>query len=766
MPDPFKDLLEAYEFATLQAMANHNGYKTQARQNKAELIRSLTSCFSDPLKIKQNLEKLSQPEREAMRVLQLQGGTASRGGISRRLRDLKLIEERDTRLNPNTSQQPDFRKADSRILDEILAHLQVMGLVCGRPAPDPWGHVSALTLRLTDNYMIPATVMALLPPLPELPPLPSVAAPFSVLESSARVFQRDLYLYWSYVYRTKPELIAKGLLAKRHLTAINETLLQRETITTGQGEADFPRLMFMRFMLTQLGLIEVDKQETLSAKNGEDFLGADPSTRVRRVFENYLNGHRLNELTWLFSISGYSNTLHPAPEQVLNGRKIITGYLRQTSDWTAISALIQRIRETNYEFFLPRTHRSEAQYVYSAPNHPYNSSGNALGWEWPFAAYMDESEGWQRMEAQWITWIVTTPLYWMGLVDLGFKSEDAKTPDFFRLTALGRWLLAGGPPPEIPLSGGQVIVQPDYTIMAFDPISDAVLFRLEQFSQRVSAERAILLRLSQRSVYAAQQAGWDAARIQTYLEELSHLPLPANVTRTLFEWQASHERIRIYPHVNVLHAPHPADLDELAQQDKLKPLLERTLAPGVVALPPNKKLAEVHRAFTGVSWWPVITPKNASLPPKSATLDPDGHLTFLQRAPGVYLRAHLARFAEAEGNGYRLTLASIRRAAKTGLSAPQIVEELNRVLVQPMPPAMAQRVLAWSGHFGQVEADPVTLLRFKSDSALKELLRDPELSAMLRTLRPADIDQLAIVRAKDLEKLRRLLEERGVEWKD
>ena len=64
--------------------------------------------------------------------------------------------------------------------------------------------------------------------------------PEKILESSARVFQRDLYLYWSYVYHNQPELIGKGLLAKRHLTAVNETLLQRETIGTGQSETDFP----------------------------------------------------------------------------------------------------------------------------------------------------------------------------------------------------------------------------------------------------------------------------------------------------------------------------------------------------------------------------------------------------------------------------------------------------------------------------------------------------------------------------------------------
>ena len=96
----------------------------------------------------------------------------------------------------------------------------------------------------------------------------------------------------------------------------------------------------------------------------------------------------------------------------------------------------------------------------------------------------------------------------------------------------------------------------------------ACSFSLEQFARRVSAERAVLYRLTQQSVYAAQQNGWDAARIQAYLEELSHQPLPANIARTLAEWQTAHERIRILAHVNLLHAPQPADLDELAGQTK------------------------------------------------------------------------------------------------------------------------------------------------------------------------------------------------------
>jgi hypothetical protein len=310
-----------------------------------------------------------------------------------------------------------------------------------------------------------------------------------------------------------------------------------------------------------------------------------------------------------------------------------------------------------------------------------------------------------------------------------------------------------------------VIIQPDFTILAFDPITDGVIYRLEQFSQRVSAERAILFRLSQQSVYAGQQAGWSAARIQAYLEELSRQPLPGNIARTLAEWQAGHERIRIYPRVHVLHASQ-TDLDELAADHRTVALLERRVSEEVVVLPANQKLGSVKKQFAEMGWFPVITPQTAGLPERSVRLDDEGRLTFKTPRPGLYLRAHLARFAEPEGQDYRLTPASIRRAVNAGTPATQLVTELERVLEQPVPHEFAQRLLGWSGFFGQVEAEATTLLRFKNPAALQHFRRDPQLGELLRALRSDDLERLALVRTKDLEKLRRLLTERGVEWKE
>ncbi len=307
---------------------------------------------------------------------------------------------------------------------------------------------------------------------------------------------------------------------------------------------------------------------------------------------------------------------------------------------------------------LPRSYRSTSPHsYYYDTNSPYSQYGNPLGWEWPFPPSLDEGEGWRRVEGSLIEYMVYGPLTWLGLVDLGFNHPDSG-PDSFRLTAPGRWLLANEVPPEIPIGGGQVIVQPDFTILAFDPVSDVVLFNLEVFARRVSAERAILLRLTQASVYNAQQAGWDAARIQNYLEELTHQPLPANITRTLAEWQKTHERIRIFPHANLLHARQPSDLDELSGQknlENLQPVLKQVLAPGVIALPTQAKLGQVFELLAQAGWQPRVTSKSASLPPHSVEASADGRLSFLQHAPGLYLRAHLTRFAEEDGEGYRLT---------------------------------------------------------------------------------------------------------------
>ena len=157
-----------------------------------------------------------------------------------------------------------------------------------------------------------------------------------------------------------------------------------------------------------------------------------PLERIRRTFEAYVTGRQLNELALQHSISAYGERLVPAPDRLVDARKALVLYFRLAVHWTGLEALIERVRETAYEFLLPRIFRpANSQSYYYSTVHPYTQYGNPLGWDWSFSPGMDESDGWRRVEGQWIPWMVNEAFFWMGLVDLGYHDPKGVEPDCF-----------------------------------------------------------------------------------------------------------------------------------------------------------------------------------------------------------------------------------------------------------------------------------------------------------------------------------------------
>ena len=114
-----------------------------------------------------------------------------------------------------------------------------------------------------------------------------------------------------------------------------------------------------------------------------------------------------------------------------------------------------------------------------------------------------------------------------------------------------------------------MVVQPNFRIFAFDPISDGVLARLDGFATRLNAERGVEYELSRESVYRAQLAGQSVDGIRTWLEQVTDAALPQNVSRSLDEWQAAFERVVIRPRVGWLEVASP----ELAEAILANPAL-------------------------------------------------------------------------------------------------------------------------------------------------------------------------------------------------
>ena len=133
------------------------------------------------------------------------------------------------------------------------------------------------------------------------------AQPF-VAPGSARAFQRDMFFYWSAVRARPVALTKQERLYRKDTRRVNAALLYPEPIegadlsawtlgATGlygdgsavsdqpaKDETDIPRLLFLRLMMTDLGLL-VRHRQTLRAPDRPAFLQLDPAGRTRAAFE-------------------------------------------------------------------------------------------------------------------------------------------------------------------------------------------------------------------------------------------------------------------------------------------------------------------------------------------------------------------------------------------------------------------------------------------------------------------------------------------------
>jgi hypothetical protein len=342
-------------------------------------------------------------------------------------------------------------------------------------------------------------------------------------------------------------------------------------------------------------------------------------------------------------------------------------------------------------------------------------------------------------------------------LDLGHQDDGPAVA--FRLTEIGRHLLAGGPAPA-PDAGdaGRIVLQPNFHIVAFGPVPELALIELERFADRVSADRAVEFSLSRESVYRAQRLGLGAADVAATLERLTGAALPQNVARSLDEWQAAHERIVVRRGVSLLQAADPAILQELAAAAGGGPSALRVLGPTVALVRDEAALGAALRT-AGIA--PVTGHDRSGR--GSLRLEDDGRVAFRHRLPDIYALGRVQQLAEwdEELGAWRLTAAAARRARSAlGMGAPAQVSAWRSLCAGAPPDWLETRVKAWCGHYGTAKLDETVLLE----------LRDAEALAALRGLVGAAVALTPVtaggpvvkLRSADLETVRRALEELGV----
>lgn len=619
-----------------------------------------------------------------------------------------------------------------------------------------------------------------------------------LLEGSARTFQRDIYFYWSTVRAHPLSLTKGGRLYQRDLRLVNDALLEQQEIAN-KSELDVPRLIFMRLLLTELGLVQ-ERDDQIRAVPDPELFTLDPSARVRRTFDQWRDGTFWNELLSIsdLTIRGVDSRLERVPSQISQARRTVLDQIAALhrgrpagTHWTSISRLLEHIHTHDYEFLLPRdylaVHGGYLGYQsYLSHASPYISYGNAMGWSF-LPPVQDEADGWYLVEAKFIRSILLEPMYWMGLLDIGLLDGIATA---YRLTPIGAWVLDAGPQVELPQEGGRVVVQPNFELFAFDPISDLVLAKLDEFAERVQAERAIKYRLTRRSVYQAQKRGWSAARIVAALEEmtLAHdgngapggQPLPQNIVRTLQEWQALYERVTIHRRAALLQAADDQLLSQLFQDPSVRRHLVQKVEganDGEAALaiisPALGETEELTRVLERAGY-PALRTRSSqdTLRPdvllEESKLTPTGiPVEFDVALPSIYLLEQIESFSSRDERGrFYLTPASIQQAIDQGFAIQDILGRLHKLHRGPIPPAVERQIRAWGHYYGDAALEQVTLVQVQDAQTLNELLAEPEIRALLRPFVPDPGHALALVAPEHLDELREVLARYGITVRD
>jgi hypothetical protein len=767
-----KEVLQSYNINVLKAMASINDVEVRSKR-KAAHVKALSRALYNRAAVEAALPRLSARERRALDLILMFGGATTSQRLKQALEREELIRERpkSTRgVGYRRVQKGDPRRQDSPFFEDVVMRLTCLGLIVGQGNAESYTTVIGFVPGI--RLVIPPQVV---PHLPEVTLQEDTFVPQIDLtaEASARTFQRDLYLYWSYVRDEQVRLTKQDYLYKRDLKQINETLLVQGDMGKGMGEEENPRLHFIRLLLQEMGLLKVRRQSTVSAVPTSEFWSDSPSARVKACFQSWVEKVFWNELRHLPGISIQSWYEPPELSLVVTARKKALAHLRNLplGEWVALERLVNRLRMTDYEFLFSREvpdQRRHYGYGYYSPDFdtPYSAYRNPLGWQ--FSPIEDEAQGWEVVEAQFIHHIVTRPLHWMGLVDVGYagpadQDGAALKPVAYRVTDIGAWVLGLGSAPQIPTDEGQVVVQPNFQVFALDPISDHVLASLDQFAERVKAERAIEYRLTRESVYAGQQRGWTAERIIDYLQNSSDEPLPQNVTRTLREWESLHRRIVIHRRTSLAQTVNAEMMDRLLDDKTLAAHISRRLTPTAALLKPSKDAVDrLERSLEVKNLPPARTLHPHRSRGARLTLTDDGQVVFAHRVPSIFLFETLGHFVEKAADGtWWMTPESVQRAVNRGLSVDEILKALTDLHRGPVPSRAVKRIKAWGNFYGHARLETLTLIQFRDPAAMHELMAAPELSSYLQPFLP---DQgLARVDAGHLDRVRRLLAERGVE---
>ncbi len=774
MADEIKQIFDSYNYNTLWEMAraaymevtDRNGRKLR----KKELLPKMREEYFNEARVKASLEELNERERAVLDRLLLHGDTIPTQSFRREVVRAGLATNPEPQNNRTYRSRIPYasgyigspRRADSRVFEDVIARLTYYGLVFSRGTTGWYGGTEyKVQFHPGATLYIPKVIHRHLPEPEPIPIETSDLEPKQVRTSDPTMLLRDLYLYWDFVRQNQVRLIKAGFVSKRSLKAANEVLLAPDpALKSVKREDETARLYLLRQLLETLNLVQKKGRElSLTTKDAlqlPEFWSWAPEEQLSACLEAWLKIAASGD--WSSGARQYGPNYPHAKRTVLDILKTLT-----PNAWFELEDILERVQIQDGNFLFPERTRIEGYrggwyYSYTG-SHYYGNSTTLL-------------KSFDKFEENFIRHCISGFLFQTGVVELGYNLQNPANIDewqMFRLTPFGQEIL--GVKTDKPAAHhvkeevGKLVIQPNFQLLVMGTLSPALLAKLDLFADREKADRgAFEYHLSRESVYRAQQMGMEVQEVISFLKQHSATEIPQNIHRSLQEWAAHHERIIFRTNVSLLQTANNELLTRLMEEQDTSKYISRALTPEIAVLKNNRGQQLISKLVQR-GLFPARADASPATADNSVVIHQDGTVRPLHDVPSLHLRGRLSRLAEEDNGYWRLTPASISRAGGSRNKVLGILEELRKLQRGRFPDSLEEQIKAWGNYYGDAAVENLTLIEFRDQSALNELLKISELKARLTPF-PTGQRALAIVQNEEMEEIRGILSRFGVRVKE
>ena len=735
--------LENYHISTLREIADALTLRIDRRPaRKGWLVGQLSRLIPQFARSEKFILSLSEAERGALAVMLKK---ESEDGMTPRKIALPLILAGLVYTESQSAATPLPRVQD------VLLHLMQKGLVVN--LTEPSGSSKLRRLDVVQQLGIPPEVRSVLPTGILSPPSPQAdktrlqnLPPMDVRSADLRQHIRELFFMWAELRRQPARQLKSGEMGKRDRRRLARALSLDEE--AGLDYIGRPYAMLQALNLVIVGDTDITAVESSAATL---FWIAKPLGKLPNLLRAYTRlATEIPNTPTQGPIFGYFDGLTLQP--VSRIREQIVAMLSQVAGigWLSISLfhdLVTGDDPGTLALGEARQRSLLSSLRWYGNSHRRDIVDNLHDVEWH------------------ITKSVLEELGALGIVDLGYATTDTEQAER-ELIALRVVPLVRDHYTDRPTAGAlsgepwQVILQPDFQMLALGPVPFGILMNLEQFAEREKMDGSVVTyRVTRDGAYWAFQEQETAATILTYLEEATGQPAPQNVQRSLAEWHRQYERIVVRRQVSVLQVDTPEFLQQLLDDPILRTKLHR-LDECTAWLHPQDQQS-VQTRFLQLDILAAHS-QGARADLGNSLRWHDSELETKATVPSIYVTGALRRFAEPHNGRWRLTEKTTQHAATTGMDAKAIIAMIEEMTGESPTDHWQKRLKAWSSHYGGGQMVHVRLLRFERTGSLEELRRaEPMLHRWLQPL--PNTHDLAIINEHHADEIRDLLDSWGVE---